>query len=189
MWSFLGMALAILVQTLQTSPQNETFLANTDKLNVPQAIISPTPFKQRIANRFAETQPTPFQNKAQEQGAYQSQPSPTQGPVNESAINNRSNQVIESVATQAIAHSPALDPCIYSNCEEPTPIPSSFVHPTKIPRPTEKIVPTPFSDPVISIVPLPSQEPMPPRCPSIPPHLTKQGLERPEVADPIYCLD
>jgi hypothetical protein len=188
MWSFLGIALALLVQTLQTNPQIENSLANTVHLNAPQAIISPTPFKQRIAKRFVEIQPTPTQNQAQEQIALKPQPSATQTNNNESsdqAYNNRSNNVIESVSPQAIEHSPALDPCTPSTCPSPTPKPSRPVEPTHMPIPST----TPFPTPLVTVIPLPTIINEPPRCPSIPPHYDKMGPERPLVADPIYCLD
>ena len=188
MWSFLGITLALFAQTLQTSPQIETFLANTNKLKVPQTIISPTPFKQRIANRFAETQPTPSQYQAQEQIALKPHLSPTQAKTNESsnqALNNRSGKVNESVAPQAIVHSPALDPCTPSTCASPTPKPTRAVEPTRIPFATS----TPRPTPITTIFPLPTVVSKPPRCPSVPPHLTKSGDEPTFAEDPIYCLD
>jgi hypothetical protein len=185
MWSFLGIALALFVQTLQTNPQLEHAQVRSNQFNAPQSIISPTPFRQRITNRFTEVQPTPVHNQAQVQGADQPQPSPTQVRTNESAFNNRSGNVIESVAPQAIEHSPALDPCTPSTCPSPTPKPTRPVEPTHMPIPST----TPFPTPLVTVIPLPTIINEPPRCPSIPPHYDKMGPERPLVADPIYCLD
>ena len=185
MWSFLGVALTLLVQTLQSNPQIEYPHSRGIQFNAPEAFISPTPFKQRIANKFSEIQPTPYHNKSQEQGVYQSQPSPTLGPDDESTINNRSGKVNESVAPQAIEHSPALDPCTPSTCASPTPKPTRAVEPTRIPFATS----TPRPTPLTTIFPIPTVVSKPPRCPSVPPHLTKSGDEPTFAEDPIYCLD
>lgn len=189
MWTFFGLAVAIFVQNLQVFPEVALIERESSSGKVAQlqtnTVFEPT----GSASKPRLQQPVLFINEVPSDDTDALQPTPMSRDSMEPATNNQSNKTIESVSPQAIMHSPALDPCIVNNCEEPTPIPTSVVHPTKTPRPTEKPVPTPFSDPAISIVPLPSQEPMPPRCPSIPPHLTKQGLERPEVADPIYCLD
>lgn len=188
MWSFLGIAVALLVQTLQTNPQIEYQHSRSIQFNAPEAFISPTPLKQPIANRFAEIQPTSTQNQAHEQIALKPQPSATQTKNNESsdqAFNNRSGKVIESVSPQAIEHSPALDPCTPNTCPSPTPKPTRPVEPTTMPAPSE----TPFPTPIVTVIPLPTIINEPPRCPSIPPHYDKMGPERPLVADPIYCLD
>jgi hypothetical protein len=185
MWSLIGLAVAVLVQTLHTSPE---FITTHESGFQGEAValqfrLKPTPTQATRWNEILE--PSPFLRQVQPSPAQVAKPTQIPSEHSQPAFNNRSNKVIQAVAPQAIEHSPALDPCTPSTCPSPTP------KPTRAPEPTPKSdhTITPFPTPLVTVIPLPTIIHEPPRCTTIPPHYDKMGPERPLVADPIYCLD
>lgn len=177
MWTLFGLALAALTQ-FATFP-------STNMPYVSEVVLIQDATEPSMPNITPKTIPDENEIKKNNSPTPKPEPNPTIADQNPVAFNNRSGKIIESVSPQAIERSPALDPCTPNTCPSPTPKPTRQVEPTKMPAPSE----TPFPTPVVTVIPLPTIINEPPRCPSIPPHLTKQGLERSEVVDPIYCLD